>query len=134
MHRRLKKQKIPYSTLSSKSKKAIDELVAKRDRRLEARKELPKLIVLPGFIKKAKKIWELCVKEPKEAKEATRLVGKALVDEALKNSEFRDSLNKYRYVLVNFEGDLVLTNKGRRMPFLGFIRLESIKILLGIYQ
>lgn len=115
MHRLLKRHKFASSDLSEKSRKAIDGLMRERN---------PKLSVLDP--------WRLFVKFPKRIREATRLVGKALVQESLENKAFRDKLNEYRYVFVGPEGNLVLTNMNR-VPPIGTIRLESNKILLGRY-
>ena len=69
----------------------------------------------------------------KQVREATHLTGKALGDEARKNSKLRDFLEFNRlmrndYVLINRKGEIVATNKERKFR-IGRLRLEIKKNL-----
>lgn len=65
-------------------------------------------------------------------REATRLVGSALHEEAKKDSELMKQLASKRFVIVDSKGTLKLTNLPQVMG-IGRIRLSTKKILAGKY-
>lgn len=72
--------------------------------------------------------------ESRKVRAATNLVGKALSEEVLPNSELRNFLNKWKYVFVNRKGEIVGSKVNVPKLFkVGYVRLETRKILDGTY-
>jgi len=65
-------------------------------------------------------------------REATRLVGNTLVDEANKNRQFRNFLENCEYIIIDNKGRIAATNK-KMFLGIGRIRLDTRKILEGQY-
>jgi len=73
------------------------------------------------------------LRHSEEVKKATNLLGVALAKETKKNSQLRDFLLQYRYVIIDGKGNIKGTNSERFLK-IGRIRLESKKILAGEYK
>ncbi len=71
-------------------------------------------------------------KHKEHIQQATHLVGKGLHEESKKNDALRDFLAEHRFVIVDKEGNLAGT-KLPRMLRIGYLRLETNKILAGKY-
>jgi hypothetical protein len=72
-------------------------------------------------------------KGSQKVREATKLMGKGIYQEARRSQLLRDALMSTKYVYVNKDGKVVFTNRPRILG-IGRIRLETKKILNGEYK
>ena len=90
------------------------------------------IVGLTMGVNEARKTYKI---ESKKIKRATHLVGKALCMEVRRNTKLADFLQQWKYVFVNSEGEIVGSRVNVPKLFkVGYIRLESKKILEGFYQ
>ncbi len=73
------------------------------------------------------------MQESRKVKEATKRVQKVLVDEAQENPDLVKFLKKYKYVIIDRNGNIAGTNMPRLLG-IGRIRLSAKKIIEGKYE